>query len=79
MGNEGLRKYSKSDQDPKQIHRDHEGIAKIMGKVSPHWQVGSGVMSNNVRGVIVESGEIVRVLWENNTESSFPNPHYISQ
>lgn len=48
-----LGKISKKNQDPRQIHADHEGIKKILSKKSQHFEPGTWVMLDGERYLLL--------------------------
>lgn len=51
--NAELRKYSKSDQDPNQVHSDAAALAAMRTKKSQHFAVGTWVVIQNQRAEVV--------------------------
>lgn len=72
-------KMSKKDQDPQQINKDREGLAKILSKKTNHFEIHSYVVSQNVRGQVLSHFDIgtrtfMDVMWETGMTTVVEHP-----
>lgn len=64
-----MRKYSKSDQDPNQVHEDAAALEAMSAKKSQHFAVGTWVVCQNRRAEVVSrpGNGFMLVKWEDQT------------
>ena len=66
-----VAKISKKNQDPNQVHKDAAALAELSAIKSQHFAVGTGVVSNNVRGTVMsDDGTNLWIAWDDGIYSS---------